>query len=115
MLKTTRLFDKLTSGKNDASKLASSINNNSRSISKKNDGNSEINKFGVGKNSVEHAKKLGKVFKSKKSKSEKISKSQNLAKSRKKLSKSENSTSFGTIKAKPKFLTPNAKTAFNRL
>ena len=44
-----------------------------------------------------------------------MSKSQNLAKSGKKLSKSENSTNFDTTKARPKFLTSDAKTIFNRL
>ena len=44
-----------------------------------------------------------------------MSKSQNLAKSGKKLSQSGNSTNFDTIEAGPKFLTPDAKTAFNHL
>ena len=47
--------------------------------------------------------------------SQKTSKSQNLAKSRKKLSKSENSTNFDVMEAKPKFLTLNAKIIFNCL
>ena len=42
-------------------------------------------------------------------------KSQNLAKSRKKLLKSRNLTNFSIIKARPKFLNPNAKMAFNCL
>ena len=66
-------------------------------------GNGEINRFGVG-GGVKYVKK-----------SEKMSKSQNLAKSRKKLSKSGNLTNFDAIKAGPKFLTSNAKTAFNHL
>ena len=75
-----------------------------------NDGNGEINSFGVGKNGVEHAKKLEKL-----SKSEKTFKSQNLAKSGKRLSKSENLTNFNATEAEPKFLTFNARTAFNCL
>ena len=66
-----------------------------------NDG--EVNGFGVS-GSVKHAKKSKKTFKS-----------QNLAKSRNKLSKSENSTNFDAIKAELKFLTPNTKIAFNCL
>ena len=45
----------------------------------------------------------------------KMFKSQNLAKLRKKLSKSENLTNFDVIKTKPKFLTSNTKTIFNYL
>ena len=44
-----------------------------------------------------------------------MSKSQNLAKSGKKLSKSGNSTNFDATEDRPKFLTPDARTAFNRL
>ena len=64
---------------------------------------SKINRFDVD-GGVEHVKKL-----------KKTSKSWNLANSRKKLSKSENSTNFDTTKAGPKFLTLDAKTVFNRL
>ena len=59
--------------------------------------------------------KSQKLSKSRKSKGEKTSKFQNLAKSRKKLSKSGNSTNFDTIEDGPKFLTSNARAAFNRL
>ena len=59
--------------------------------------------------------KSEKLSKSGKSKSEKTSKSQNSAKSRKKLSKSRNSTNFDTTEDGPKFLTLDARTAFNRL
>ena len=59
--------------------------------------------------------KSRKSSKSGKSKSEKMSKSRNLAKSGKKLSKSWNSTNFDATEDGPKFLTPNAKTAFNCL
>ena len=44
-----------------------------------------------------------------------MSQSRNLAKSRKKLSKSGNSTYFDTIGVEPKFLTPDARITFNRL
>ena len=57
-------------------------------------GDSEVNKFGVC-NDMEHAKK-----------SEKTSKSRNLTKSRKKLSKSGNSTNFNAMETRLKFLTP---------
>ena len=59
--------------------------------------------------------KSQKLSKSRKSKSKKTSKSWNLAKSRKKLSKSGNSTNFDATEDGPKFLTPDARTAFNRL
>ena len=78
-------------------------------------GNGEVDRFGIDKNGVEHAKKSRKLSKSGKSKSEKTSKSQNLAKSGKKLSKSGNSTNFDATEDGPKFLTPDARTAFNRL
>ena len=78
-------------------------------------GDGEVNGFDVGGNGVEHAKKLGKLFKSRKSKSEKTSKSWNSAKSGKKLSKSGNSTNFDATEDGLKFLTPDARTAFNRL
>ena len=59
--------------------------------------------------------KSRKLSKSEKSKSEQTSKSWNLAKSGKKLSKSGNLTHFNATEIGPKFLTPNARTAFNRL
>ena len=46
---------------------------------------------------------------------EKISKSQNSAKSKKNLFKNENLTNFSTIKARAKFLIPDTKTAFDYL
>ena len=52
---------------------------------------------------------------SRKLKSKKTFKSQNLAKSGKKLSKSENLTNFDFIKARLKILTPDTRTAFNYL
>ena len=63
----------------------------------------EVNRFSINCG-VEYVKK-----------SEKMSKSQNLAKSRKKLSKSRNSTNFNATEAGPKFLNPNTRTAFNHL
>ena len=121
MLKTIGLPDKSAPSKNDNSKSASSKNDNGKSASRRNDGNSEVNRFGVGGNDVEHAKKsektskFWKLSKSGKSKSEKTSKSQNSAKSGEKSLKSRNSTNFNTIEAGPKFLTPDARIAFNHL
>ena len=105
---------------------APSRNEDSRPASGRNDGDGEVDGFGVGGNGVEHAKKSGKsksektsksrkLSKSGKSKGEKTSKSRNLAKSGKKLSKSGNSTNFDATEDGPKFLTPDARTAFNRL
>ena len=121
MLKTTRSLDKPALNRNDGSKSASNRNNNSKLAFEKNDGNNEVNRFSVGENSVEHTKKSRKTSKSRKlsksgkSKSEKTSKSQNLAKSGKKLLKSGNSTYFDVMEVGPKFLTSDARTAFNRL
>ena len=55
------------------------------------------------------------MSKSGKLRRKKTFKSQNLAKPEKKLSKSENSTNFDATEDRPKFLTPNARTAFNHL
>ena len=71
--------------------------------------------FGVGENGMEYAKNLGKLSKSGKQKSQKTFKSQNLAKSGKKLSKSKNSTNFNATEDGPKFLTPDVRIAFNCL
>ena len=59
--------------------------------------------------------KSQKLSKSRKLKSEKTSKSRNSAKSEKKLSKSRNLINFDAIEDVLKFLTPDARTAFNRL
>ena len=81
ILKTTGSPDELAPSRNDDSKSASSRNDNSRPISEKNDGNGEVDRFDVGGNGVKHAKKSGimsksqKLSKSRKSKSEKTSKS----------------------------------------
>ena len=75
MLKTIRLSNKLALNRNDGNKSASNKNNDSKLAFRKNNGNSEVNRFGVSGNSVEHAKKPGKLSKSRKSKSKKTSKS----------------------------------------
>ena len=115
MLKMTGSSDKLALSRNNSSKLASSKNNNSRPVFGKNNGNSEVDRFGVGGNGIKHAKNSRKLSKSGKLKSKKTFKSQNLAKLDKKLSKSGNLTNFDATKDKPKFLTPNTRTAFNYL
>ena len=109
MLKTIRSSNEPALSRNDGSRSTSNKNNDSRPASGRNDGDSKVDGFGVGGNGVEHAKKL------RKSKSKKTSKSQNLAKSRKKLLESENSTNFNAMKDGSKFLTSDARTAFNRL
>ena len=77
--------------------------------------NGEDDRFGVGKNDIKHAKRLEKLSKLGKLKKEKIFKSWNLTKSRKKLSKSGNLTNFNVTEDKSKFLTLDAKIAFNYL
>ena len=109
MLKTTGLPNEPVPSRNNGSRSASSRNDDSRPAFGRNDGDGEVDRYGVGENGVKHVKKSGK------SKSEKMSKSQNLAKSGKKLSKSGNSTNFDATEDGPKFLPPDAKTAFNRL
>ena len=115
MLKTTGSPNELAPSRNNSSRSASSRNSDNRPASERNNGNGEVNRFGIVGNSVEHTKKLGKLSKSGKSKSEKMSKSRNLAKSGKKLSKSGSSTNFNVTEVKPKFLIFNTRTAFNRL
>ena len=114
-LKPTGSSNEPASSKNNGSKSASSRNNNSRPTFGKNNGNGKVNEFGVSGNGMEHTKKSGKLSKSGKSKSEKMSKSRNLAKLEKKLSKNGNLTNSDTMENGPKFLTPDAKIAFNRL
>ena len=75
-------------------------------------GNGEVVEFSVGSGGEELTKKLGK---SKGKKLKKLSKSRKLAKSGKNLSKSGNSTNFGTIETGPNFLTPKARAAINSL
>ena len=73
-------------------------------------GNGEVVGFGVGGGGGDElAKKSGK------SKGQKTSKSRKLAKSGKNSSKSENSPNFGAMEVGPSFLTPEARSAFNRL
>ena len=73
-------------------------------------GNGEVVGFGVGGGGGdEFAKKSGK------SKSQKMSKSRKSAKSGKNSSKSGNSPNFGATGSGPSFLTPKARSAFNRL
>ena len=115
MLKIIGLFDKPVPSRNNSSRSASSKNNNSKPVFRKNNGNIEIDRFSISKNGVEHVKKSRKLFKSRKLKGKKTSKSRNLAKSEKKLSKSENPSNFDATEAGSKFLTPNAKIAFNHL
>ena len=121
MLKITRWPNKPVSSRNNGNKSAFSKNDNSKLASGRNNSNGELNRFDVGGNCVEHAKKSEKtsksrkLSKSKKPKSEKMSKSRNLAKSGKKMSKSGNSTNFGVTEVGPKFLTFDARTAFNCL
>ena len=115
MLKTTRSSDKSASSSNNSRRSASNKNNDSKPAFWRNDSNGEVNEFDVGRNGVEHTKKSEKLFKSGKSKSQKISKSRNLAKSGKKLLKRGNSTNSNTIEDESKFLTPDARISFNRL
>ena len=75
ILKTTGSPNKPASSRNDGSRSASSKNNDSKSASRTNDGDDKVDGFGIDGNGVEHAKKSGKLSKSKKSKSEKTSKS----------------------------------------
>ena len=86
---------------------ASSKNNGSRPVSGRNNSNNKVDEFGG--DSVEYAKKSGK------SKGQKTSKSQKSAKSGKNSSKSGNLPNFGATKTEPSFLTPKARSAFNRL
>ena len=104
MLKTT---NKPAPSRNNGNKSAFSRNNDNRPAFWRNDGAGEIDGFGG--DSVEHAKK------SEKSKSQKTSKFRKLAKPGKNSSKSGNSPNFGTTESGPSFLTPKARSAFNRL
>ena len=115
ILKITRSPDKLALSKNNGSRSTSSKNNDSKLAFRKNNSNNKVNGFGIGKNSIEYTKKSGKLFKSGKSKSKKTFKSRNLAKSRKKLSKSRNLTNFNATGTGPKFLIPDIRIALNCL
>ena len=115
MLKTIRLPDKPVFSRNNGSRLTSNKNNNNKLALRKNNDNSKDNEFGINRNSVKYAKKSEKLSKLRKSKGKKISKFQNLAKSRKKLLKSGNPSNFNATEAALKFLTSDARTAFNHL
>ena len=75
--------------------------------------NNNIIVIGFNNNSVNYIEKLGKLSKSRKSKSKKMFKSKKLVKSGKKLSQSRNSLNFDIIKAGSRFLIPNTKIIFN--
>ena len=57
MLKITRLFNKPAPGRNDSSRSVSYKNDNNKPAFKKNNGNSKVNRFDIGGESIEHAKK----------------------------------------------------------
>ena len=97
-MKTTRSPNEPASSRNDGNRSAFNRNDNSRSASGKNNSNGKVDEYGVGRNGMEHAKKSGKLSKSRKSKSKKTSKSWNLAKSGKKLLKSGNLTNSNATK-----------------
>ena len=67
--------DKLAPSKKNGNKSVSSRNNDNKLVFERNNGNSELDKFSVGKNDIEYAKKSGKLSKSRKLKSKKTSKS----------------------------------------
>ena len=69
MLKIIRSPNKSAPSRNDSNWSVSNRKNNSKSTFERNDGNSEINRFGVGSNDVEYAKKSGKLKGKKLSKS----------------------------------------------
>ena len=115
MLKTTRLLDKLVFSRNNGSRSTYNKNNNNKLAFRKNNDNNKDNEFGINRNSVKYAKKSEKLSKLRKSKGQKISKFQNLAKSRKELLKSGNLSNFNTREAALKFLNFDTKTAFNYL
>ena len=104
MLKTT---NEPAPRKNDGCRSASSRNDDSKPASGRNEGDGEVDGFGG--DGVEHARKPGK------SKGQKTSKSRKSAKSGKNSSKSGNLPNFGATESGPSFLTPEARSAFNRL
>ena len=65
------LLYKPASHNNNRSRSASNKNNNSKPVSENHNGNSKIDKFGICENIMKHAKKLGKLSQSRKSKNEK--------------------------------------------
>ena len=100
--------------RNNGSRSAFSKNNDSSPASERNDGNGEVDEFGG--DDVEHAKK------SRKSKGQKLAKSQKLFKSGKskveklkKPPKSGNRPNFNAKNTGSSFLTPKARSAFNHI
>ena len=115
MLKTTGLLNKLAANKNNGSKSVSNKNGNNKLAFRKNVNDDKVDRFDISRNSIKYVKKSANLFKLRKSKNKKMSKSWNLAKSGKKLSKNENLTNFNTIAARLKFLIFNARITFNYL
>ena len=112
ILKTTGSSDEPAPRKIDGSRSASRRNDDNRPAFGRNDGDGKVIGFG----GVEHTKKSGKSKGQKSAKSRKLSKSRKLkGKKSKKPSKSRNSPNFNITEAGPSFLTPDARTAFNRL
>ena len=111
MLNTT---SKPAPSRNDGSWSASSSNDDSRPVSGRNDGNSEVDRFGG--DGVEYAKKSGNSKGQKLAKSRKSSKSgKSKGEKSKKSPKSRTSPNFNAEDTGPSFLTPEARSAFNRL
>ena len=73
MLKTTRSPNKLVSNRNNNNKSAFNKNNNNKPAFGKNNNNGKVDKFGINEKSIEYAES-GKLSKSRKSKSKKMSK-----------------------------------------
>ena len=69
----------------------------------------KADKSGISSDNIKHTKKLGKL------KVQKLSKYQKLSKSKKKQNNIQNLPKFGTKKARPNFLTFEAKEIFNCL
>ena len=108
ILKTTRLSNKPAFWKNNNNKLAFNKNNNIMPTSEKNHNDNEFDRFGD--DGIKYTKKLEKLngqklFKSRKSKDEKL----------KKLSKIRNFLKFDSKKSGSNILTFGAKKTFNRL
>ena len=75
MLKTTRSSDKLIPSRNNGNRSASSKKDDRKPVCGRNNNDGEVNGFSVGRNGIKHVKKSGKLSKSGKSKSKKMSKS----------------------------------------
>ena len=75
MLKIIKWPDEPISSKNNSNKLASSKNNNNKLAFKRNINNSKLDRYSISNDDIEYAKKLGKLFKLRKSKSKKMFKS----------------------------------------